>query len=133
MYNKNDFELGQEIDKTVYSYDDQGNEYSKKVMGKICQITNDFVVIDNGKFKESYKYSDFSKCTAMDTKGEPYDLSLQSYSDDVVNNCIEDLEKTDKGFVFNQEQLEKVLRNFNGKNINIDIYSTENGTINLKK
>ena len=36
MYNKNDFELGQEIDKTVYSYDDQGNEYSKKVMGKIC-------------------------------------------------------------------------------------------------
>ena len=56
--NKNNFILGENIITRIYSYDDQGTEYSREIKGKICQITNDFVVIDNGKYKESFKYSE---------------------------------------------------------------------------
>ena len=77
--NKNNFILGENIITKIYSYDDQGTEYSREIKGKICQITNDFVVIDNGKYKESFKYSEFEKCTPGNIENEPYDLSLETY------------------------------------------------------
>lgn len=133
MYSKNNFKLGQEIDLVAYSYDDRGTEYLKTVNGKIYQITDDFIVVDNGYFKESYKYEEFSPSVPYCTNGEPYDLSLQSYSDDVVDNCIEDLEKRGMGFVFNKEQLEKATKILKEKNISSEICFKENGSIYLKK
>ena len=41
---KDDFKLGENVQLITYSYDDQGNEYSREVKGKICQITNSFIV-----------------------------------------------------------------------------------------
>lgn len=54
--NKDYFKLGEEIEKKIYNYDDQGNEYCKTIKGKVFQITNHFVVIDNGFYKEAFKY-----------------------------------------------------------------------------
>ena len=48
---KKDFIIGENIIAEIYKYDDQGKEYIKKVKGKVIQATNDFVVIDNGKYK----------------------------------------------------------------------------------
>lgn len=39
--NKNDFKLNDNVEITVYSYDDYGTEYVKNVAGKIIQLTND--------------------------------------------------------------------------------------------
>ena len=54
---KEDFKLGESVQLNTYSYDDQGNEYTREVKGKVCQITNSFIVLDNGNYKESFKYS----------------------------------------------------------------------------
>lgn len=94
MNYKEDFKLGEDVDLTIYEYDDQGNESSKTVKGKVYQITNSFLVIDNGKYKESFKYSQLEKnYNGNIPNGEPYDLSLQAYSDDVVAECLDMVNK----------------------------------------
>ena len=40
---------------------------------------------------------------------EPYDLSLEVYEEDVINQCFENFCKGKEGYVFNQRQLNKVL------------------------
>ena len=112
---KDDFKLGENVQLTTYSYDDQGNEYSREVKGKICQITNYFIVLDNGNYKESFKYCDFQKCTPGTVENEPYDLSLESYSEDIISNCIRDITSGKEGIVFNNEQLDKVFSKVNKK------------------
>lgn len=116
---KDDFKLGENVQLTTYSYDDQGNEYSREVKGKICQITNYFIVLDNGNYKESFKYCDFQKCTPGTVENEPYDLSLESYSEDIISNCIRDITSGKEGIVFNNEQLDKVFSKVNKKHYSV--------------
>lgn len=112
---KEDFKLGESVQLNTYSYDDQGNEYTREVKGKVCQITNYFIVLDNGNYKESFKYCDFQKCTPGTVENEPYDLSLESYSEDIISNCIRDIMSGKEGIVFNKEQLDKVFSKINKK------------------
>lgn len=116
---KDDFKLGENVQLITYSYDDQGNEYSREVKGKICQITNYFIVLDNGNYKESFKYCDFQKCTPGTVENEPYDLSLESYSEDIISNCIRDITSDKEGIVFNKEQLDKVFSKVNKKHYSV--------------
>ena len=109
---KEDFKLGESVQLNTYSYDDQGNEYTREVKGKICQITNYFIVLDNGNYKESFKYCDFQKCTPGTVENEPYDLSLESY-------CIRDITSGKEGIVFNNEQLDKVFSKVNKKHYSV--------------
>lgn len=106
---KEDFIIGENIITEIYKYDDQGKEYIRKIKGKVIQTTNDFVLIDNGKYKESFKYCEFNKSTPYSLDNEPYDLSLEVYEEDVINQCFENFCKGEKGYVFNQRQLNKVL------------------------
>lgn len=116
---KDDFKLGENVQLTTYSYDDQGNEYPREVKGKICQITNYFIVLDNGNYKESFKYCDFQKCTPGTVENEPYDLSLESYSEDIISNCIRDIMSGKEGIVFNNEQLDEVFSKVNKKHYSV--------------
>lgn len=116
---KDDFKLEENVQLITYSYDDQGNEYSREVKGKICQITNYFIVLDNGNYKESFKYCDFQKCTPGTVENEPYDLSLESYSEDIISNCIRDITSGKEGIVFNNEQLDKVFSKVNKKHYSV--------------
>ena len=116
---KDDFKLGENVQLITYSYDDQGNEYTREVKGKICQITNYFIVLDNGNYKESFKYCDFQKCTPGTVENEPYDLSLESYSEDIISNCIRDITSGKEGIVFNNEQLDKVFSKVNKKHYSV--------------
>lgn len=116
---KDDFKLGESIQLNTYSYDDQGNEYTREVKGKVCQITNYFIVLDNGNYKESFKYCDFQKCTPGTVENEPYDLSLESYSEDIISNCIRDITSGKEGIVFNNEQLDKVFSKVNKKHYSV--------------
>lgn len=116
---KEDFKLGESVQLNTYSYDDQGNEYTREVKGKICQITNYFIVLDNGNYKESFKYCDFQKCTPGTVENEPYDLSLESYSEDIISNCIRDITSGKEGIVFNKEQLDKVFSKVNKKHYSV--------------
>lgn len=108
--NKNDFILGENIKFDIYEYDDRGTEYIKTKVGKVIQKTNSFVVIDNGKYKESFKYSQFEKCTPGNVDGEPYDQCLENYKGDVINKCLEDFKNVGEGYVFNFDQLNEVIR-----------------------
>ena len=116
---KEDFKLGESVQLNTYSYDDQGNEYTREVKGKVCQITNYFIVLDNGNYKESFKYCDFQKCTPGTVENEPYDLSLESYSEDIISNCIRDITSGKEGIVFNNEQLDKVFSKVNKKHYSV--------------
>lgn len=108
--NKNDFILGENIKFDIYEYDDRGTEYIKTKEGKVIQKTNSFVVIDNGKYKESFKYSQFEKCIPGNVEGEPYDQCLENYKGDVINKCLEDFKNVGEGYVFNFDQLNEVIR-----------------------
>ena len=116
---KEDFKLGESVQLNTYSYDDQGNEYTREVKGKICQITNYFIVLDKGNNKESIKYCEFQKCTPGTVENEPYDLSLESYSEDIISNCIRDITSGKEGIVFNNEQLDKVFSKVNKKHYSV--------------
>lgn len=121
---KNEFKLNQNVDLIVYNYDDSGVEYIRNIFGKVCQITESFIVIDNGKYKECFKYSELYPQKHKIVKGEPYDLSIDNYKEDVINTCLLELERKRKGFVFTRKQIEEVqnrikdgkynIRKFNG-------------------
>ena len=105
----NNFKLGESVRLRVYNYDDQGTEYIREIKGKVHQITKNFVVIDNGYYKESFKYSEFTKCETGNVEEEPYDLSLESYSNDIVSKCINSFLNNEEGYVFNYKQLGEVI------------------------
>lgn len=108
MEGKKNFKIGDKINTNIYEYDELNIKHTKPIKGTVTQITKHFVVIDNGKFKECFKYSVFTP-----SKTEPdiaaYDQSLGSYQDEIVENCIEDLNTNGKGFVFNMKQVEMVV------------------------
>lgn len=119
---KNEFKLNENVELIIYSYDDNGTEYTRNIVGKICQITPNFIVIDNGKYKESFKYYELYPQQNKVMKGEPYDLSIDNYKEDIVLQCLNDINRKGKGFVFTKEQLDKVLnRVSNGR------YTTRKG------
>ncbi len=119
---KNEFKLNENVELIIYSYDDNGTEYTRNIVGKICQITPNFIVIDNGKYKESFKYCELYPQQNKVMKGEPYDLSIDNYKEDIVLQCLNDINRKGKGFVFTKEQLDKVLnRVSNGR------YTTRKG------
>lgn len=108
--NKNDFILGENVIFTIYEYDEDNNEKSKEIKGKVYFKNSSFVTIDNGYYKESYKYCQMNRIKNKDTIGDSYDLSLEAYQEDIVENCIEDVLKGKEGFVFNYEELNKVIK-----------------------
>lgn len=112
MMNKDDFKLNDNVEITVYSYDDYGTEYVKNVTGKVIQLTNDLIVLDRRSYKESFKYCELSPNKPNSIIGEPYDLSIETYEEDIVQNCIKDLKKKGSGFVFTKEQVEKVMGHY---------------------
>lgn len=108
MLSQRNFKIGDEINTNIYEYDELNIKHTELVKGTVTQITKHFVVIDNGKFKECFKYSVFTPSEAEpDTSA--YDQSLGSYQDEIVENCIEDLNTNGKGFVFNMEQVEMAV------------------------
>lgn len=114
--NKNDFKLNKNVEITVYSYDDYGTEYVKNVVGKVIQLTDDLIVLNRGKYKESFKYCELSPNKPISAAGEPYDLSIETYKEDIVKNCLEDLKRKGKGFVFTKEEVDEVKSHLeNGK------------------
>lgn len=116
---KNGFKLNQNVDLIVYNYDDSGVEYIRNISGKVCQITESFIVIDNGKYKECFKYSELYPQKHKIVKGEPYDLSIDNYKEDVINTCLLELEKKGKGFVFTRKQIEEVQNRIKDGKYNI--------------
>ena len=113
---KNEFKLNENVELIIYSYDDNGTEYTRNITGKICQITPSFIVIDNGKYKESFKYCELYSQQNKVMKGEPYDLSIDNYKEDIVLQCLNDINRKGKGFVFTKEQAEEVKSHLkNGK------------------
>ena len=108
--NENNFILGENVVFTIYEYDEDNNEKSKEIKGKVYFKNNSFVTIDNGYYKESYKYCQMNKIKEKDTIGDSYDLSLETYQEDIVENCIEDVLKGKEGFVFNYEELNQVIK-----------------------
>lgn len=127
---KNNFLVGENVNLTIYNYDDSGVEYTKVVSGRVCQTTASFIVIDNGKYKESFRCSELYPQKCKEVKGEPYDLSIDNYKEDIVLQCLNDINKKGKGFVFTKEQAEEVKPHLtNGK------FSSRksNGTIIIEK
>lgn len=105
---KEDFKLGEYIQSTVYDYDDQGIEYSRQIRGRVRQITDHFVTLDNGIYKESFNYCSFKRYDSSNLSSKPYDLSVEGYFQDVVEKCVEDIRNSKQGIVFNKTQLNKV-------------------------
>ncbi len=110
---KDNFKLGENVELSIYNYDDQGNEYTRRIKGVVIQITNSFIVIDNGYYKESFKYSEFTKCTPGNIENQPYDSSLENYFQDIITQCIKNIMSNKEGIVFNNEQLEQVFSSIN--------------------
>lgn len=108
MLSQKNFKIGNEINSNIYEYDELNIKHTKLVKGTITQTTKYFVVIDNGKFKECFKYSVFTP-SEDEIDSSAYDQSLESYQDEIVENCIEDLNTNGEGFVFNMEQVEMVI------------------------
>lgn len=107
MLSQKNFKIGNNIEETIYEYDENNVEHRKTIIGKIFQTTKYFAVIDNGKYKECFRYSQFSPC--YNITGRTVDKELEEYQDDIVEDCIENFNEMGKGFVFNLEQLEKVI------------------------
>lgn len=119
MLSKENFKINEKVeDLKIYRYDDQNNEYIRKVNGTIYQITDNFIVIDNGKFKESFQYSEL--CPSENNEViEPYDTSLETYEDNIVEECLEDVNNGKKGKLFTIEQLNKFMALTKSQNYHI--------------
>lgn len=128
------FKINENVKLKVFDYDDQGHEYTKIINGRVHQITNNFVVIDNGYYKEAFLYSQFVKCTPGNVEEGSYDLSLESYTADIIKRCIELFSKGKEGIVFNSEQLNEVINNIITNNVNSKYtIRTEEGIYYIKK
>ena len=91
--NKENFEVGKETEIKIFWYDEDGNRFSKIIKGKVKQITNDFIVINNGIYNESFKYSELIEDNEVQPYVDTYDLSIESYEKDIIEKCIgEELE-----------------------------------------
>ena len=107
------FEIGKNVKFNVVEYDDQGNKYTKIIEGKVVQVNDKFVTIDNGKYKESYLLSSVENNIKSVLEEEPYDLSIDSYENDIVKDCVNNVKNNKDGYVFNSKQLNEAINLIN--------------------
>ena len=107
------FEIGKNVKFNVVEYDDQGNKYTKIIEGKVVQVNDKFVTIDNGKYKESYLLSSIENNIKSVLEEEPYDLSIDSYENDIVKDCVNNVKNNKDGYVFNSKQLNEAINLIN--------------------
>ena len=107
--NKENFEVGKETEIKIFWYDEDGNRFSKIIKGKVKQITNDFIVINNGIYNESFKYSELIEDNEVQPYVDTYDLSIESYEKDIIEKCIDNIKNDITGYVFNNQQAREIL------------------------
>lgn len=107
--NKENFEVGKETEIKIFWYDKDGNRFSKIIKGKVKQITNDFIVINNGIYNESFKYSELIEDNEVQPYVDTYDLSIESYEKDIIEKCIDNIKNDITGYVFNNQQAREIL------------------------
>ncbi len=107
--NKENFEVGKETEIKIFWYDEDGNRFSKIIKGKVKQITNDFIVINNGIYNESFKYSELIEDNEVQPYVDTYDLSIESYEKDIIEKCIDNIKNDIMGYVFNNQQAREIL------------------------
>lgn len=128
--NKDNFYVGEDVELKIYWHDEDGNRFSKFIKGKVIQLTNDLIIINNGFYNESFRYSELVESNEIQPENEPYDMGIENYSDDIVERCLNAINSGKRGYVFNKAQLEKVLKNI--RDINFYIQS-DNKMIYIKK
>lgn len=107
--NKENFEVGKETEIKIFWHDEDGNRFSKIIKGKVKQITNDFIVINNGIYNESFKYSELIEDNEVQPYVDTYDLSIESYEKDIIEKCIDNIKNDITGYVFNNQQAREIL------------------------
>lgn len=107
--NKENFEVGKETEIKIFWHDEDGNKFSKIIKGKVKQITNDFIVINNGIYNESFKYSELIEDNEVQPYVDTYDLSIESYEKDIIEKCIDNIKNDITGYVFNNQQAREIL------------------------
>lgn len=133
MLDKSKFKIGENIKTTVFWYDTWKGQMSKEVEGTIQQVTDEFIVINNGKYNETFRYSELINKKDVQPDREPYDLKIENYKEDIIERCMRTIKKGKAcGYVFNMEQREKIMTLLNKMNIDF-ISFEEDGIYYFKK
>lgn len=103
------YKVGEKVKLTIYDIDSLNVRYEKIVEGKVSQITDKLITIDNGIFKETYQLSQLVKENKIQPS-EPYELDEENYAEDIVEDCIEALENGKCGYLFNSDQLKDLYK-----------------------
>ena len=103
------YKVGEKVKLTIYDRDSLNVRYEKIVEGKVSQITDKLITIDNGIFKETYQLSQLVKENKIQPS-EPYELDEENYAEDIVEDCIEALENGKCGYLFNSDQLKDLYK-----------------------
>lgn len=103
------YKVGEKVKLTIYDIDSLNVRYEKIVEGKVSQITDKLITIDNGIFKETYQLSQLVKENKIQPS-EPYELDEENYTEDIVEDCIEALENGKCGYLFNSDQLKDLYK-----------------------
>lgn len=103
------YKVGEKVKLTIYDIDSLNVRYEKIVEGKVSQITDKLITIDNGIFKETYQLSQLVKENKIQPN-EPYELDEENYAEDIVEDCIEALENGKCGYLFNSDQLKDLYK-----------------------
>lgn len=103
------YKVGEKVKLTIYDIDSLNVRYEKIVEGKVSQITDKLITIDNGTFKETYQLSQLVKENKIQPS-EPYELDEENYAEDIVEDCIEALANGKCGYLFNSDQLKDLYK-----------------------
>ena len=103
------YKVGEKVKLTIYDIDSLNVRYEKIVEGKVSQITDKLITLDNGTFKETYQLSQLVKANKIQPS-EPYELDEENYAEDIVEDCIEALENGKCGYLFNSDQLKDLYK-----------------------
>lgn len=107
---------GSEINSFIKYTDEVGRTYKKDIKGIIHQITKNLIALKINGFVETFQIPELFH-VENNLKVNNNQLDLESYSEDTIKDCIEDLKKKNKGFVFTKAQLEKVYEKVGIHNI----------------
>ena len=133
MLDKSKFKIGENTKITVFWYDTWKGQMSKEVEGIIQQVTDEFIVINNGKYNETFRYSELINKNDVQPEREPYDLKIENYEEDIIERCKRTIKKGKAwGYVFNMGQKEKITTLLNKMNINF-ISFEDDGIYYFKK
>ena len=103
------YKVGEKVKLTIYDIDSLNVRYEKIVEGKVSQITDKLITIDNGTFKETYQLSQLVKENKIQPS-EPYELDEENYAEDIVEDCIKALANGKCGYLFNSDQLKDLYK-----------------------